>query len=622
MRHINQPRYDLDAELYALRRMAAAMEPREMEGICEWAESHIDLSALPTIAEPGMLRLRPYQREPLEATEAEGCQEVSLMMGQRLGKSTLWQIATCYRAARGGMAGLIVYPSLDMARRMNADYLRPMISLLPGAAEDLATRGRVKTDSYHLPSLSSTLYFLGAGAPVISLTANYAVLDECDFVTLANESPDGRNISQLRAVRLRMQTYRRRMLIAASSPSNKSGPICKNWLLGSQGTWHNRCLGCGALHSASRLAWRLEDGTYAGLQWDKDDRGGVLEESIRWICPTCRREHVEAEAVAMVESGAYVHARPSMAAHRSFQVGAMASPWTWRWREIAEAQEAATDAEGKKFLCNSVLGTIYEHSREGSEDAAELGTALQSHISEYPEDLPSRLSVVTMGIDQQKSELAGDKYYVWVRRGWDEEGNSWLLGSGAETSTAALRARITEPTGRLQTALALIDQGGFEADPEMDAIVRDLANAAYYKGTDARNLQGRPWLPSREQAKLYLAAAVHWQVRLLELLYDPPRPVGYRWHMPLDPPREYLQQVAAVRPNTRMSKNGSGDLYANWCARGRARRDYFDSEKMALCALDIACHYLPPQSFPLRRKPAFWVRGKILAASRAARVGR
>ena len=619
MKRLNQQRLDADAYQFALRRMVAQLEPKETADICSWAEHNIDLAALPVIAEPGMLQLRPYQREPLAATEAEGCQEVTLMFGQRLGKSTLWQIATCYRAAKGGMAGLIVYPSLDLGRRMNQDYLRPMLGLLPGASEDLASRGKVKRDSYHLPSLSSTIYFVGGGAPVISLAANFAVLDECDFVNLVNEAPDKQNVSQLRAVRLRMQTFKRRMLIAASSPSIKSGPIYRNWLLGSQGTWHNRCLGCGVLHSASRLSWRLEDGTYAGLQWEKDARGQVDESSIRWICPTCRRAHTEDEAMAMVEAGEFVHARPSMAAHRSFQVGAMASPQTWKWREIAEAQEAATDSDGKKFLCNSVLGTVYEHQRENSEDAEELGTALQSHMAEYPQDLPSRLSVVTMGVDQQKSELAGDKYFVWVRRGWDEDGNSWLLGSGAETSIDALRAKLQEPTGSLRPALALIDQGGFESDAELDAVVRDLPFASYYKGTDARFLQGRTWLPSKEQHKLYLAAALHWQVKLLELLYDPPRPVGYRWCMPIDPPQEYLAQVSAVRPNNRMSKNGSGDLYANWCARGRDRRDYFDAEKMALAALDIACHYLPPQSFPLHRKPAFWVREKLLAASRAAK---
>ena len=85
--------------------------------------------------------------------------------------------------------------------------------------------------------------------------------------------------------------------------------------------------------------------------------------------------------------------------------------------------------------------------------------------------------------------------------------------------------------------------------------------------------------------------------------------------LPTTAPAEYLQQLANVRPNTRMTKDANGQAYHNWCATGSDRRDYFDAEKMCLAAMEIACHYFPPTSFRHGNKPLF-IRREWLAEAK------
>ena len=109
---------------------------------------------------------------------------------------------------------------------------------------------------------------------------------------------------------------------------------------------------------------------------------------------------------------------------------------------------------------------------------------------------------------------------------------------------------------------------------------------------------------------------------MLDLLYAPPKPTGYKWYFPLTVDAEYLKQVNNVQPNTRMGKDENGWEYANWASFGNSRRDFFDSSKMALCAMEIACGILPASSFKHNRKPMFYVKEQILKLSHAKKIGK
>ncbi len=592
---------------------------KEKLPIVDWVSSTVDLHFDLTSNASGKIRLYPYQIEPLKATEEKGCREVTLQWGQRLGKSTIWKLSMLKRMFDGGLSGLIVYPSMDMAIKTNRDTVLPLLRTLPNLRADLAAIGGRRKDSYHLPSARSVLYFIGGGAQVVSYTANWGVLDECDFIKLEKSDAEGENVDQLRALRLRMQTFQDRMLIACSSPTTYGGAIHQNYLKGSRGVWHLRCLKCGALSSASQLSFKLSTGGYAGLQWEKDESGNLLPDSIRWICPHCGHAHTYEDAKAMNDAGCYIHENPANLSHRSFQAGALANPEIWEWRSIAEAQEAATDASGRKFLANTILGKPYKHTREG-DTSISIPDVLAGKMVEYPKDLGDRISLVCAGIDQQSSALAGSKYYVYAVRGWEEDGSSWLLSSGIAQNTAELSSIVTASYHGLPVSLALLDAGGFgDNAATTDPLVRQHPNLLYYKGGDDRtlSLRGKPWKPSETQRSLLLCNALHYQVKLLDLLYGPPRPSGYQWHIPQKLPAGYLEQVGAMQPNNRM-RGGNGEAFANWTPSS-VRHDFFDAEKMAIAAMEISCRLIPATHFRRGKIPLF-MRVELLRALAVAGI--
>lgn len=598
------------------RRALSIIRPKAREDAVEWVESSIDLSFDHTTSVSGLVRLYPYQREVLRAIDDPDCREVTIEAGQRLGKSSLWKYGLLKRVHDKGCSGLIVYPKMTLAESTNRDTVVPLLQTLPEARADLEVRGNMMRTSYHMPSLGSVIYFLGGQTQVISMTANFCVLDEADFVELENDEAEKANMSQLRAVRLRMQSFKHRMMVVCSSPTGVGGTVHKNWLEGSRGMWHLRCLGCGRLYPSSRLAWLVGDGKWAGLQWQKDANSRVIEDSIRWICPDCGREHEYAEAAEMNELGEYVHAFPEVTRHRSFQVGAMANPALWSWNEIAREQEAATDADGRKFLCNTILGLPYQHVKEG-DPAVGIEEANRNRMRSYPDGLESRLSCVFMAVDQQKSEMAGRKYYVYVARGWDEAGNSWLLGHGTANSLEELRERLHGEYFGQRIGLCLIDHGGFDNTEDLDPFVRSEPLAYYYKGTSGKLLQGQRWKRSQEVPKLFLCDALHYQCELLDRLYGPKR--SYEMWIPGDVSDQYFKELCAVRPNTRMSKDSNGLQYPNWCAVNE-RRDFFDAEKMALVALDLAGSSFGPRNWRFGHVPAFMARQRLAEMARRRKV--
>ncbi len=614
---VDERPFSVAASNFALEKFLSGIRPVVREDICEWVESNIDLSFDHTASANGLVKLYPYQRQVLEACDDPVVQEVTLMWSQRLSKSFCWKASLLKHIHDGNCSGLIVYPSMQMGERMNQDTVLPLLQTLPDVARDLSIRGNRKTDSYHIPSLGSVVYFAGAGTQIISYTANFCVLDESDFVELQQSDDEQKNMSQLKALRIRMQSFKERKLIVCSSPTQVGGVVNQNWLRGSRGSWHLRCQGCGEYFPTSKIAYFVDGSRWAGLQWSKDDNGDVIEDSIRWICPKCGREHVFSEAQAMNDAGKYIHERANNHIHRSFQAGALANPALWTWREIAQAQEDATDGDGKKYLNNTILGISYRHQREGDLSVS-IEDINHGRQGDYPSDLSDRLSIVVAGIDRQASDVAGGLYYVSTVRGWCEDGSSYLLSYGIDRTLEDVRARVMAEYHGHKVAIALLDNGGFET-ADIQPFVEGVRPLYWYKGTSGKFLDWKDFKISDNVKKLVLCDAVGYQIRLLEELYST-KDVN-RWHLPAELDPQYFQELCNVQP-AKMTKDGSGYDFGNWCVYGAARRDYFDCEKMCYAALDVACTFLPAQAFRHGHKPKFWVQREIRKMARLSKQGK
>ena len=613
-----KPFYDA-ASYYVVEQLLRGIRPTIKEDICDWCESHIDLSFDHTSSATGLVKLYPYQKEPLRAIDGGEAQEVTICATQRVGKSQLWKFALLKHIHDGGCSGIVVYPSLDLGIRTNKDTLLPLLQELPEANKDLAIRGNRLIGSYHIPSCSSVIHFLGGGSQIISSTANFVVMDETDFFELGNVGDDGKNMSQLKALRLRMQTFKQRCLIACSSPTLYGGTIYSNWKKSSMGIWHLRCLHCGELSPCNKLAYYSDDGKWRGLQWQTNENEEVIEDSIRWICPHCGYAHVYADAQKMNDLGEFVHQRPSNTLHRGFIISALSNPVLWSWREVAQAQiDSSNDLDSRKYLHNTILAMPYKPAKELEESGLEESNR-QKQI-EYPQDLQDRLSIVLMAVDQQAG--AGEKYYCSVVRGFDEQGNSYLLGAWTDHSLQELEQHLQASYYGHKVTLCLIDQGGFSNDVDMTPFVLSHSNTYYYKGTSGKILDNAPYKPSQTDKRLFLADALRYQVRLLEYMYSPHKQGHYGWFLPIEVDSTYFEQICNVQPNSHAQKNANGQDYSEWASFAGNRRDFFDCEKQILVALDIACAYIPANKWLKGHIPLFKAKEKLLEIARKKKLGR
>jgi hypothetical protein len=227
---------------------------------------------------------------------------------------------------------------------------------------------------------------------------------------------------------------------------------------------------------------------------------------------------------------------------------------------------------------------------------------LQGKCQPYPLDLGARLSGVFAGIDTQSDKLATTKYWIYVVRGWCENGDSYLLDCGTANTLAALEAELNKVYFGHRILLRLVDQGGFDNRMDLIPFVAALHGWMTYKGENVSDLKGLPLKVSDTDGKLILADAKGYKVQLLDAMFGPPRPDGYVWRIPESAPKEYLAQLAAYRPNTRAD---NGDAFVNWKPFNDERCDYFDAEKMARVAFDVFQRLNPPDAWPRTNVPLF-----------------
>ena len=541
---------------------------------------------------------------------------IGLLGSAGLGKSTIARISMMKRIADGeGFSGLMVMPSEVMASRAMEDTVKPLLCRIPSVRQDWAVRGNVKKDGIHLPSSNAVLYILGAQNQIIGYTASWTYMDEIDFAQTVQQEAEQKNMDNIKALRLRMRTFQRRMMILCSSPTTAGGAINVEWKAGSQGVWHWRCLGCGELSPTDKFAFFHEDG-WRGLQWQKDDNGLIIPSSVVWICPFCGHVHHEQDAKEMNAKGCYVHAKPAQTSHRSFQAGALAaSPDLWSWKELAECQENATDADGKKFLFNTCFSRPYVHKKEND---ASIEDTIKAKQVPYPEDLGKRIAIVIGSADQQASLEGKHKYFTAVVRAFCDDGTSYLMASKTCNTLDELTGMMESLYHGHRVALCLVDSGGFEIESDLLPYAKGKSWCFLYKGTSTGKIDGKDWVKSDNVAKMYLVSALTYQIRLLTEMYAT---TPNRWWLPENPDPIYLQQLLSMKPNTRQTKDLNGMSFENWCTTNE-RRDFWDAEKLILVGLDIACTYLPSAVFPLGHKPTFWVRGQLIRLAQQKKIGR
>lgn len=586
----------------ALRNFYAIAPHRD---IISWATDSIDFSEDVSAERARLdLSLSPFLIEPLRAWEFSGrIREVAVCGIEQHGKTLLEVIGVLYNFVDKPCSNLCIYPSEEDAADINRTKYEPLIRKIPSLAAELARPFSSKKDRYIFGA--ATMFFQGAGKKIMSKSCKIVVLDEEDHY------PTVGNLDAGEDARKRGRSYSESILYRVCTPTTADGPIWKAFLAGSQGYWTLRCQYCGELTMRSCDLHNLQFES----SYDESRRLYVATPgSERLICPKCHHEHVEADKFAMNREGAYVHQFADRLDLRpSFQFGALCSLFPFMsWGRIAEkVLECGKRADIKAHyeLDNSFRGLPYREREIATEDIEnlkihfyhdrpKLAEVEMVFVVSDTQDLFSPTGVFALDGNDNLWLLEYDNLtYLWLSPAERDE-IARREGEVPRTVEDALNTPVRFGEGEtLAPLFHVIDYRGHRQREVADYAAAHR-NVIMYAGAA---LRGEAWKASKQNARMIIVDAKHFQRTLIWQLYNQKNKATNFLYLPDTLDRKFQAEISCVQPD---KTRRSGHLPENWAPQGDAVHDAFDVLKMAYFAVDFAIKSFNRARFRVGTSPA------------------
>jgi hypothetical protein len=570
--------------------------PIRWQSCTAWVQENINLDLDSSSGHSGNvdLSITPYLKKPLDFWCRDTGGKMTVMAVEQTGKSSVWKWGMLWIIEHAPAPSLIVYPSAENAADTAADSFEPLMHGIPRLAMELSRPHAKRRNCYRFSSMS--LYYAGGGADIISKPLKIVVGDEVDFwIQHADKVDNVRNLDK------RGRTFPDALRVLVCSPTERGGIIAREFHDSSQGYWHLRCEGCGEL--------TMRSADIFNMQWEMrsvdDDRENlsIIPESIRLVCPKCKREHFEKEKRQMNIDGDYVHAVPErLDEHEGYQWGALASQFHGlRWIEIAKAQLKAgrsANINDQKLFDNSFRGLPFYPRKSELQDK----DAILKHCGPAPAE--ADILNIFMGVDTQ------DNGYFYVVMALCRKGSMHVLRWGFEPDNAGLLSVFhSKQVYGIHIISCIVDEGGHR--PKDVAKLVTVPGIYAWKGGHKGQ---EKWAVSKTNRKRLLGRAKMFQADLLYYLYSQPDRSNSYLFFPegldtMPNGQDLLLHVSSMKPN-KMKKDG--DLYENWECDSDRTDHYFDCLKILLCMIEYARRYFPAK---------VW-RGKVAPAPSAASSSR
>ena len=392
--------------------------PPKTQTVSEWADKNRVLVS-ESSAEPGAWRTdrAPYQREIMDAFTQPGIWQIVIMASAQVGKSEieLNMMGCAIDNDPGPM--LYIQPTDKVAEDYSKRRIAPMISACPSLREKVfKARSRDAANTITMKTFpGGSLAIIGANSPadLSSKPVRYIFMDETDrFPVSAGTEGDPQELAERRT-----ETFRHnRKIVKTSTPTIKgSSKIETDYMNGTQEEWHTECPHCRTYSFIRFQDIKFDKENFKNENGDED----FHVKSVKWQCPTCKREVEEHEVKRQPAKWVRKNPRAIENGIRSFRLNAFMSPWS-DWKDIVRKfLKAQKDPEKLKTFYNTILGETWElHENKGIEET------LYRRREHYDAEVPTGVLLLTMGIDTQDNRL---EYEVV---GWDRNGQSWGISRG------------------------------------------------------------------------------------------------------------------------------------------------------------------------------------------------
>ena len=200
------------------------LSPPKDISFVEFAEKNINLPEL-TCPEPGPFRTKrtPYIIGPMQAFQASFIEELNLLFGRQLAKSTFIYNCLCYVVGCRPGPGLMLFPDRDLAKYTSKNRLQEQFNGTPAVMKQ-----RTKDeDDYGLfemrfKNMVLNLGWAGSGSQVMSKPVQYLFFDEIDEF----KSMVGKGVSNpVTSAEQTTSNFPHRKIVKDSTPSEEDNFI-------------------------------------------------------------------------------------------------------------------------------------------------------------------------------------------------------------------------------------------------------------------------------------------------------------------------------------------------------------------------------------------------------------
>lgn len=392
------------ATIEDIRRQALrALRPPPRLRLSEWIEREVHLPE-GVSAQPGRVRLWPFQREIADAIGDPLIERVTLVKPVRVGFTTLLTSAVASFVANDPAPILCVLPAEADCRNFMVSEVEPIFGASAAVAAVLSDErdesGRNTLLARRFPG--GSLKALPARSPrnLRAHTARVLFMDEVDAMEQTDEG------SPILLAERRTLSFPDRKIVLGSTPVHEdTSHVLRAYAQSDQRIFEVPCPDCG---------------TFAELTWDAITWDEGAPASARWRCPHCAAEIAERHKPAMVAEGRWRAQRPEIEGHAGFRLNALVSLHAnAAWSKLAtEFLAAKDDPTTLQTFVNTILGQGWRSEGEELDE-----TGLQARAEPFGLDrVPAEVLALTVGCDVQHDRL--ELTYV----GWTESGCMLILG--------------------------------------------------------------------------------------------------------------------------------------------------------------------------------------------------
>jgi phage terminase large subunit GpA-like protein len=364
-----------------------------------WLEKELRLPA--TSAQPGPIRLWPFQRAIADAIGDPAIERVTVVKPTRIGYTSLLVGAIASYVANEPTTILALLPTEGDARDFTVSDLEPLFQATPAVAAALSANEHDRSTLLSRQFGGGSLKIVAARAPRNLRRHSVRVLlaDEVDAMEVGAEG------DPIKLAERRTLSFANRKLVCGSTPIfSDTSAILRLYAESDGRVFEIPCPECGGF---TEILWQH-------IEWPEGDPS-----SAKFCCPHCKAPIEERHKQRMVAAGQWRVTRPEVRDHAGFRLNALVSPLAnASWGKLAnEFLNARESPEELQVFANTILG---EGWHEGGEEVDE--TALISRAEAFTLDaIPKEVLLITCGCD-----LQDDRVEVSVV-GWTRKGEALVL---------------------------------------------------------------------------------------------------------------------------------------------------------------------------------------------------